>query len=41
MTNDEAQNALTDLRAQIDEVDLRILALFNERAVVVSKIGDI
>jgi chorismate mutase len=41
MTNEEAQLALTDLRAQIDEVDLRILALFNERAVVVTQIGDI
>jgi chorismate mutase-like protein len=41
MTNEEAQLALDALRASIDEVDLRILALFNERAVVVSRIGDI
>ncbi|MGC4050262.1 MAG: chorismate mutase [Paludibaculum sp.] len=41
MTNDEAQAALADLRALIDNVDLRILALFNERADVVSRIGDI
>ncbi len=41
MTNEEAQLALDELRAAIDHVDLRILALFNERAVVVSQIGDI
>ncbi|WP_321477156.1 chorismate mutase [uncultured Paludibaculum sp.] len=41
MTNEEAQSALADLRALIDDVDLRILALFNERADVVSRIGDI
>ena len=41
MTNEEAQIALDDLRLAIDAVDLRILALFNERAVVVSSIGDI
>jgi len=41
MTNEEAQLALDALRVSIDEVDLRILALFNERAVVVSQIGDI
>ncbi len=41
MTNEEAQLALDALRISIDEVDLRILALFNERAVVVSQIGDI
>ncbi len=41
MTNEEAQAALADLRTLIDDVDLRILALFNERADVVSQIGDI
>lgn len=41
MTNEEAQGALDELRVAIDAVDLRILALFNERAVVVSQIGDI
>ncbi|MBN9660658.1 MAG: chorismate mutase [Acidobacteria bacterium] len=41
MTNEEAQAALADLRTLIDDVDLRILALFNERADVVSRIGDI
>jgi chorismate mutase len=41
MTNEEAQLALDQLRAAIDEVDIRILALFNERAGVVSGIGDI
>ena len=41
MTNEEAQVALDLLRKTIDEVDLRILALFNERARVVEKIGDI
>jgi chorismate mutase len=41
MTNEEAQIALDELRVSIDAVDLRILALFNERAIVVSQIGDI
>lgn len=41
MTNEEAQLALDELRTTIDEVDLRILTLFNERALVVSQIGDI
>jgi chorismate mutase len=41
MTQEEAQIALDELRKSIDEVDLRILALFNERARVVEKIGDI
>lgn len=41
MTNEEAQAALAELRTMIDDVDLRILALFNERADVVSRIGDI
>ena len=41
MTNDEAQIALNDLRSQIDEVDPLPLVLFNERAVVVTQIGDI
>ena len=41
MTNEEAQDALAELRTLIDDVDLRILALFNERADVVTRIGDI
>lgn len=41
MTNEEAQLALDELRVAIDSVDIRILALFNERAGVVSGIGDI
>ncbi|MBI5087012.1 MAG: chorismate mutase [Acidobacteria bacterium] len=41
MTNEEAQAALDLLRKTIDEVDLRILKLFNERARIVEKIGDI
>lgn len=41
MTPDEAQRALDELRASIDDVDVRILALFNERARVVEAIGEI
>ena len=41
MTPDEAQAALDQLRAAIDEVDLKLLALFNERANVAGQIGDI
>ena len=41
MTDEEAQAELNSLRELIDQVDLRILALFNERADVVSQIGDI
>jgi chorismate mutase len=41
MNQDEAQQALDGLRAAIDEIDLRLLALFNERAKVVEDIGAI
>ena len=41
MSNEEAQLALDELRLAIDQIDLRILALFNERAHIVSGIGDI
>ncbi|MBI5283031.1 MAG: chorismate mutase [Candidatus Solibacter usitatus] len=41
MTNEEAQAALDLLRKSVDEVDLRILELLNQRAKVVEKIGDI
>lgn len=41
MTPEEGQEALDALRAAIDEVDLKLLALFNERANVVAQIGDI
>lgn len=41
MTPEEAQAALDQLRAAIDDVDLRLLALVNERASVAVQIGDI
>ncbi len=41
MTPDEGQAALEELRADIDELDLRLLELFSERAKVVEEIGDI
>ncbi|MGO9240457.1 MAG: chorismate mutase [Bryobacteraceae bacterium] len=41
MTPDEGQAALDKLRADIDELDLQLLALFNARAQVVEEIGDI
>lgn len=41
MTADEAQRALDELRAAVDDVDVRILTLFNERARVVEAIGEI
>jgi chorismate mutase-like protein len=41
VTQEEAQAALDELRAAIDVVDLKLLALFNERAQVVARIGDI
>ena len=41
MTPDEGQAALDKLRADIDELDLRLLELFNARAQVVEEIGDI
>src|SRR5512139_334351 len=39
MTQDEAVARLDELRATIDEVDLRLLAMFNERARIVEGIG--
>jgi len=41
MTPDEGQAALDRLRADIDELDLKLLELFNSRAQVVEAIGDI
>ena len=39
MTPEEAQVQLDQLRGEIDQVDLRILELFNERAAIVDVIG--
>ncbi len=39
MTEDAAFKALDGCRAQIDDVDLRILALLNERTRIVEEIG--
>ena len=41
MTPEQAQETLDALRAEIDVVDLKLLALFNERAKVVEEIGSI
>jgi chorismate mutase len=41
MTHEEALAALDRLRAQVDEVDLKLLAQFNERARIVEGIGAI
>lgn len=41
MTPDEAQDALAQLRDRIDQVDLGILELLNQRTVVVQQIGRI
>lgn len=41
MTPEEAQAGLDALRAEIDRLDLQILVLFNERAGVAGRIGDI
>jgi chorismate mutase-like protein len=41
MTMEEAGQALTVCRDRIDEVDRRLLALLNERAGIVEKIGRI
>jgi chorismate mutase-like protein len=41
VTHDDALAALNDCRRTIDEIDLRILALLNERTRVVERIGDI
>jgi chorismate mutase-like protein len=39
MTHDEALRILEEYRDQIDDVDRRILALLNERTLVVEQIG--
>ena len=41
MTRESALKALEDCRVKIDALDLRILALLNERAVIVEQIGHI
>jgi len=41
MTREDALDALDIRRQLIDQVDLRILALLNERAVIVEQIGHI
>jgi chorismate mutase-like protein len=41
MTREEAIEKLAQWRTRIDEVDLRILALLNERTAVVEEIGRI
>jgi chorismate mutase-like protein len=41
VTYEDALDALADCRRTIDEIDLRILALLNERTRVVERIGDI
>jgi chorismate mutase-like protein len=41
MTPEEAQDKLTECRAQIDVLDLRLLELLNERARVVTIIGEV
>lgn len=41
MTVEEAQAQLETHRLRIDELDLQILALFNERARVVERIGEV
>lgn len=39
MTEDEARNKLDEFRVLIDDVDRRIVALLNERTLVVEDIG--
>ena len=41
MTHEEAMRALLQYRDEIDAVDLRILALLNERTRIVERIGDL
>jgi chorismate mutase-like protein len=41
MTREQALPALADCRSAIDDVDLRILALLNERTRIVEEIGRI
>ncbi len=39
MDIDQAQQALAECRAEIDDVDLRILGLLNERTLIVERIA--
>ena len=41
MTPEEAQDAMDVHRKEVDAIDLKILELFNQRALVVEKIGEI
>jgi chorismate mutase-like protein len=41
MTQEDGVRKLADCRKRIDEIDLRILALLNERTVVVEEIGQV
>ncbi len=41
MTREQALEYLSECRDRIDEIDIRILALINERTVVVEEIGRI
>ena len=41
MTRDEALEILSRSRQSIDEIDIRILSLINERTLVVEEIGRI
>lgn len=41
MTREAAREALDDCRRLIDDLDIRILALLNQRAVIVEQIGHI
>ena len=41
MTEQDWQDALSECRTRIDAVDLRILALLNERTAIVERIGQI
>jgi chorismate mutase-like protein len=41
MTAEEAQAALDELRRQIDALDVQILGLLNQRALVAAQIGDV
>jgi chorismate mutase len=41
MTLEEALRRLEEYRVDIDVLDLRLLELFNERAKIVDKIGDV
>jgi chorismate mutase len=41
MSPEEARDRLADCRGQIDQIDLNLLALLNERTQVVERIGEI